>query len=273
MLNLIRADLKRVVKDKLFLICSIIALAFAIINPLLYEVLFSMAGANEQQLAMLGVLPTAKSLFFQSFLPGNNFGLIMPILLGIVLCKDFSYGTIRNKLIAGHSRAKVFLSMLITCIITMCGIMLVQGIVTLGISLIFYEYSTVAFSLAEFGYVLISLLFEILIYITISAILCFLCVFMKNSGVCAVVYIAIAFLLSIIGGVFLITTSLVSPEKKALIDLLDFLAKSNIFSTTIVGAGTSYSLKEVLYILIPNIVSSALLITFGILVFNKKDLK
>ena len=86
MLNLLKTDLKRVFKDKLFLILCIIAAAFAIFNPLVYKLLFAMVGMVEE----LDMAIDAKTLCFTSFSPGNNLGLIMPIFAALVLCKDFS---------------------------------------------------------------------------------------------------------------------------------------------------------------------------------------
>ena len=48
MLNLLKTDLKRVCKDKLFLILCIIAAAFAIFNPLVYKLLFAMVDMVEE---------------------------------------------------------------------------------------------------------------------------------------------------------------------------------------------------------------------------------
>ena len=39
MLRLIKTDLKRIIKDKLFLITLIIAVVFALMNPLIYKLL------------------------------------------------------------------------------------------------------------------------------------------------------------------------------------------------------------------------------------------
>ena len=95
MTNLFRADLKRVLKDKLLLVMGILAVVFALITPLLYAAIFSSDGLLDDPL--FASLVTAKSQFFQSFSMTNNLGLIAPVLLAIVLCKDFSFGTVRNK--------------------------------------------------------------------------------------------------------------------------------------------------------------------------------
>jgi ABC-type transport system involved in multi-copper enzyme maturation permease subunit len=271
MTNLIKTDLKRIFKDKLFLITCIIAAALALFSPLLNVVVFAALDATES-LEMLGMLPTAKSFFFQSFLPGNNIGLIMPILVAIILCKDFSQGTVRNKIICGHSRFSIFLSMFISSSVVSSIIMIGQGLITLFFSLAFFEYSSEAFSLSEFGYVLISILFEILVYVLISAIISFFCVAMKNAGTAVVMYVAVSFLFAIVGSVTLVAV-MFTEEGTLGYKVLEFLNNANVFTSTLIGGGESYTAKEIFYILTPSVGGSALFVLFGSLIFKKKDLK
>ena len=273
MIRLLKTDLRRIIKDKLFLISCIIALVFAFVSPLLYKGMFALLGVEDDMLAMMGALPTAKSMLFQAFLPGGDLGLILPILIIIALCKDFSYGTIRNKIIAGYSRASIFASMLITSFIVMGGLMLAYALLTFGISLALFEYSTVAFSVSEIGYLLLSILFELIVYAALCSIMCFFCVFMKNAGTSTVMYVAVNFLSTIIGSIFMIAYPLANPEKKLTYGLLEFFAKTNIFTSTAIGSGTSYSLSDVLYIVLPCLVITSLAVLLGMVVFKKKDLK
>ena len=104
MANLLKVDFKRVLKDQLFMVICIVAGAFALITPLLYVALFgSLEGEMEQMLSMMGITIDAKTMFFQTFSLSNNSGLAIPILLSVILTKDFSQGTVRNKIISGYS--------------------------------------------------------------------------------------------------------------------------------------------------------------------------
>lgn len=273
MLKLLKTDLKRVVKDKLFLISCIIATVFAFFSPLLYKAMFALLGVEDDMLAMMGAAPTAKSMLFQAFLPGGDLGLILPILIIIALCKDFSFGTIRNKIIAGYNRATIYLSMLITSFVIMGGLMLAYALLSFGVSLVLFEYSTVAFSISELGYLLLSILFELIVYATLCSIMCFFCVFMKNAGISTVMYVATNFLATIIGSIVMVAFPFANPEKKFTYGLLEFLAKTNIFTSTLIGSGVTYSLSDVLYIVLPCVVIIALAIFLSITVFKKKDLK
>jgi ABC-type transport system involved in multi-copper enzyme maturation permease subunit len=217
--------------------------------------------------SMLGF--TAKSTFFSSAMaPGRDFGFILPVLLVIVLCKDFSQGTVRNKLIAGYSRTSVFLSLFFTTATYLCGFVLASGLASLGVSLIFFEYQAEPFVLADLGYFLLSIMLYIIVYVFLAALLSFLCVAMKNAGLTLVVYLAVNFAFSLIGGI----VSMVYMFDEAPSVLLKFLRNSNPF-VPIIGSASSYELAEVVQILALPVLLGALFVFLGIRVFGKKDLK
>lgn len=273
MRDLLKADLKRVFKDKLFIILSILAIVFALSTPLLYKALFSAFDIEEMpELEMFGIFITAKSMFFTSFSPGNNFGIILPIMLAIVLCKDFSQGTIRNKIVSGKSRTSVYFSLLITCVIYMCAFILVQALITLAVSLIFFEYQSEAFTFNDFGYLMASIGFEMLVYVFISALLVFFIILMKSSGLSIVMYFALNFTMLIVGAIMQ-TAMLFIDTTHSAYGILEFIITANVFSSTAIGGGITYELKEILALLLPNIVFTATFIMSGLLIFKKKDLK
>ena len=86
MLRLIKTDLKRIIKDKLFLITLIIAVVFALMNPLIYKLLTVALGFEGEDMGMLGILISSKQLLFSSFSLSNNFGLMLPVFISIIIC-------------------------------------------------------------------------------------------------------------------------------------------------------------------------------------------
>ncbi len=268
MLNLLKTDIKRAFRDKLFLICAIIGGALAIFTPLLYKVLFNGLGMEE----LLGSLTSAKALFFTSFSPANNFGLIAPILVTIILCKDFSYGTIRNKIISGKSRVSIFLSMFITSTIVMSVLMLAHALITLLVSLLFFDYQAEPFKASDIGYFALSVMLWLIVYVFISAIISFFSVAMKNAGVSVVMYFAVNLLFSIIGSITMVAGMMVDPESTSY-KVLEFFNNANLFTSTLIGSGTSYEASQLLAILTPSVLGGALLVFLGIYAFGKKDLK
>lgn len=275
--RLIRSDFKKFFQDKLFLVVCILAVIFAAVTPLLYAVLFAGMGETDPVTEeLLSGYVSAKGQFFSAFSFGNNLGLIAPLLVGIIFYKDFSFGTVRNKIISGHSRTSIFLSMAIVCTATLFGIVLLHALLTLGISLPFFEYQSTPFVLADFWYLLESLGFMLLIYVFIATFMSWLCVTMKNVGLVIVMYIAVVFGFTMIAGILqgVSVVMEMNPDMEETVEVLDFFQRINVFSSSAtIGLGTSYTAEDVWYYVLPPLVSTAGLFAHGIWAFNRKDLK
>ena len=267
MRNLLKTDLYRVVKDKLFLVLAILAGVFAFITPMAnFAILIAFDEEN------IRLANEAKSMFTSAFGVSGNFGLISPILLTIVLCKDFSHGTIRNKIISGKSRVSIFFSTFITASIVFAGIMLAHALCTLGISLCFFQYQATPFTGADFGNLMLSLLFNLCTYILIAGIISFFSVAMKNAGLAVVMYLAVLFFFTIYGGIINIASFMAMPDTSTY-KILEFLSMSNPFSSSIFGGEATYTWKSYVYELLPTILGAGGAFGLGLLIFRKKDLK
>jgi len=277
MTRLIRSDFKKFFKDKLFLVVCILAIVFAVITPVLYLVLMAAMGEMDPVTEeLLSGYVTAKGQFFSSFSFGNNLGLIAPLLIGIILFKDFSFGTVRNKIISGHSRTSIFLSIFTVCATALFGIVLAHALPTLGISLPFFGYQTTPFVMADLWYLLLSLLFELLVYLFAAAFVSWLCVAMRNIGMVIVMYIAVVFGFTMIAGILqgVIVVIEMNPDMKNTVKILEFFQRINVFnSSAAIGLGTSYETKDMWYYVLPPLVGIAGLLGHGIWKFNRKDLK
>lgn len=275
MTNLIKVDLKRVLKDKLIIVILILGAVFALITPLLYRLLFS--AVDDPSIEVIaGDLTSAKNHFFTAFSLSSDFGLIVPVLLAIILCKDFSFGTVRNKIICGNSRRSIFLSMYTVCAAVLWVVVLMHALLMLAISLCFFNFQQAPFTMSDFWYIIESLAFEFLAYMFVSALICWLCASMKNVGLVIVLYIAGTMGISIITSILDVATQLLNEfgGNKALIEILTFIQKINVFNyPAVIASSTSYSLKDALYFIIPPVVMGAGLIGLGIRSFNKKDIK
>ena len=275
MRSLLKADLRRVLKDKLLIVMGILAVVFALITPLLYALIISGMGADED-LEIFGIAFTAKSMFFNSFSQGNNLGLIVPVLLAIVLCKDFSFGTVRNKIIAGKTRFQIYMSLFITCSVVFILCMLLHAFITLCLSLCFFDYQLTPFTASDFWYFLESFFLEILVLLFVSSMLSWLCASRKNVGLAIVLYVAITFALIMIGSILQVAISLLEAigGKEDVVSVLTFINRINVFNATAyIGIGDKYSLTDVLYIIVPALSGIIGFLGLGILKFKKKDLK
>lgn len=274
MTELFRADLKRVLKDKLLLVMGILAVVFALITPLLYAAIFSGDGLLSDP--MFSSLITAKGQFFQSFSMTNNLGLVAPILLAIVLCKDFSFGTVRNKIISGKSRTSIFLSLFAVCALVLICVMLLSAFVSLLISLIFFDYQSQPFTWKDFGYFMASLGFEVLVLLFMAALLSWLCACTKNVGSAIVLYVAITFLLMLVGSVVQMVVGVLqlTGKNQQLVETLLVVDRLNVGrAVSYIGAGTSYTFEDVLYLTLVPLAGILGFTGLGILRFRKKDLK
>ena len=277
MINLLKVDLKRIVKDKLFFVTCIIGLVFSIITPLLYKILFSgfIGDGGDDIFSMFF---SFEAMFFGSFSLTNDFGLIVPILLLIIIAKDFSFGTIRNKIISGHSRSKIFLSMFFSTAITIVGVMLVHSLLSGALTLLLFPNFITDFTSEMLKYFILSICFEILVLIFIAALLSFLVVFMKNVGLAIITYVAIILLSTAFVGVMQIAIELLSlePESyKTTVDILTELLRINVFynNSTVIGLKQEYIDNDILYIILSTVSGIGVFSGFGLLVFNKKDIK
>ncbi|MBO5912638.1 MAG: hypothetical protein J6Q76_04105 [Clostridia bacterium] len=275
MLNLIRSDFRRVLRDKLTFILCIIGFGFSIFTPLLYKGIFSMSGSDPMTETLIGSI-NAKTIFFSSFSTGNNFGLIIPVLLAIVLCKDFSFGTVRNKIIGGHKRTNIFISMYVVCATVMIGVVLLHAFLSLFVSLLFFNYQSAPFEFSDAVYFVISLLLEVVVYLFLAALLTWMCATFKNVGIAIVLYVALSFIMTIVSTIIAVAIEImsVSPNNDNVLDILHFVQRINLFNAAAtIGNGDSYKLIDILYIIVPAFVGIAGLLGLGIKKFNKKDLK
>ena len=274
--KLIRSDFRRVLKDKLFLVVCILAVAFALTTPLLSKVVFAIADMDPVTDQMTASFVMAKGQFFGAFSLGNNLGFVLPFLMAIILCKDFSFGTVRNKIISGHSRTNIFLSMYTVCAVVLWTVALLHALITLSVSLLFFDYQATPFTAGDFGYLLASLGFELLVYLCIAALVSWLCAAMKNVGLVIVLYAAANLGLTMIGSILQVCTIVLQPtsSNSGIIDLLEFFQRINIFNSAMyIGTGTTYSSTDVAYLLLAPLTVTLALVALGIRSFNRKDLK
>lgn len=275
MTRLLKADFKRFFKDKLFLVSCIIALVFSIINPLLYKLIFS--SLLEFEMEELGMVLDLNSLYFQSFSLSNNLGLIVPILIVIIIFKDFSFGTIRNKIIAGHNRINIFLSLFIVSSAIISLIMFSSATITGLLSMALFPDLVSKLTSKEIGYFIASIGFELLIMIFVAALVSFLSVFMKNAGLAIIIYAALMLAGTALNGIASIAINFLSFEqgKEELVKLIENISYFNIFAnnSSVIGLTSSYNNTQVLLLLLSSLLGISMFVGLGILVFNKKDIK
>ena len=123
MASLFRAFFFKLVKDLTFRVTLIIGVGMSVLFLLLY-ILIDGSGVH--------ALATGNNMFVTSFNPSQNFGIAIPINLITFTVVEFTWGIIRNKIIAGNSKIKIYLSLFLTGLVfTLSLLFLYVGLSTL----------------------------------------------------------------------------------------------------------------------------------------------
>ena len=109
MINIIKASLFKLFKDRTFKVTLIVGICLAIFINLLYWGIFKASSSQGDANIFSGETALANSLT-----PTGNFGLTVPINLVVFTVGEFTYGTIRNKIIAGHKKSSIYLALVVT---------------------------------------------------------------------------------------------------------------------------------------------------------------
>ena len=119
MFNIIRASLFKLFKDWTFRITMMVGIGLA---GLLIAINAGIGQLNGQSMLLSGVSPS------------QNFGLTVPINLVVFTVSEFTFGTIRNKIIAGHPKFKIYTGLFLTGLVFTFSLMIVYLGVIVGIS-------------------------------------------------------------------------------------------------------------------------------------------
>lgn len=111
MKSILKADLKKFLKSKIPLVLIIVAVALPLFNSLVTSLIFKLT-SNETGVDMSDFVNNPFT-YASSFSPINNVGILLLIFVVIVGAGDFTQSTIRNKIIAGHTKNNIYLSSLI----------------------------------------------------------------------------------------------------------------------------------------------------------------
>lgn len=165
MFNIIRASLFKLFKDWTFRITMIVGLGLA---ALLIGIQAGIGQLNGQ------------SMFLSSVSPSQNFGLTVPINLVVFTVSEFTFGTIRNKIIAGHSKYKVYTGLFLTGLVFTFSLMSVYFGVIVGLSSIIGGFNASVIGGGRFIGAYLGYFFASYIFVTSLSI--FFGALMRNIG-------------------------------------------------------------------------------------------
>lgn len=130
MFKLLKADFRRYSRTRLLYIVALINLALSLLTILItYFVI--------DELLLGGLGQKGYDYFLTALNPSSNGGLLIGIVVSAVVAQEFAYGTIRNKIIVGHRRFHVYLSLLLSTL-TVAMILFIINMLTLGLLATFF---------------------------------------------------------------------------------------------------------------------------------------
>ncbi|MDD3171418.1 MAG: ABC transporter permease [Bacilli bacterium] len=263
MLKLLKADFIRLKNEKTVWIVGIVAIFLAFITSLVFYIMAKTTD-NFDTGGMIVVSFSGVFTFSNSFSVTNNMGLIIPIVICVFAGKDFSYLTIRNKLISGNSRTKVYLSSWMTSLVVGTILITIYALSSLLFASLFMGYGR-EFDFGEVLYILKTLGLGILLFMVVESIAVFLTFVTKSMSLSIIISIGASLFLSIITSVFMFFLS-GSPVLK------------EIYSWTMMSQGLALTSMSVdtdtlIRILISSVVGITVFTSLGIVIFKKADIK
>lgn len=176
MTRLLRSDFRRMMKNKIFYLC-----VFAMLLLALTGVLSRFYYAN---VVKEPGYDNTKGLFFLDMM---CFAVLVAVLDGMFIGTEYQDKTIRNKLIIGHNKVKVYLSYFIVTSVALLLLHLVYASLALGLSATLLDgFQTPGQD--YFGFLLCSFT----TIIALNAVMIMLCMFIQNKAYGSVLCILLA---------------------------------------------------------------------------------
>lgn len=253
MRSLLKAELFRLKNEKSLQVVFFIAIGLALL----------VVSFTQFYIKQISSIYDFTNQIVESFSMSSNVGLILSIVALVVSCREYNYGTIRNKIIAGHSRTSIFYSKLFALLIV-CTIILLTYTCSLYLfGLIFSSKIQLPSFKMFLEIVLIGLLNTILSFTFLHTIT----ILMKSVGSSIAVYLGITIVVSLVGTFVFAMLALSSEDVVAIMEWIPSFQLS-----LLTGESSKFPI-----LLVKSIVSclglSAILVLFGNYFFNKKDIK
>ncbi len=290
MLRLLKSFFFRLKHDLTFRITAFIGLGLSIIIPLVYfsldlgSYLINLSG-NPDPEPFKATFCTGQALFVGSLSPVQNFGIAIPINLVSFIVLEFNHGTVRNKIVSGHSKLAVYLSLVISAIILSLLFIVGYTALSTGFGSLFglggFDMNGLAglSGVMNLEYFIKVTILTILIYITIAAMVTFFAGMFRNIGpsIAVVILIILGVYLS---GTLVGTISGLFPDQEVIKFITTMFKILNPMyglsnTGTDILTGGKLTIDNLTFIsgIITNLLCTAAFVGFGALIFTKTDVK
>ncbi len=266
MKQLLSSEFYRLKKNKGVFATLIVALTLSILSPLFMTLMihFIDKSINIGNFEVYGIDE------FCTILSGSSFlSFLLFFTTTSYSCDDFKYGTIRNKIIIGYNRRKVYLAKLIINIFIGVVIQTIYAILSLLFFSLFLKFDKDnILSLAEFGNILNLLLTSILIQITTYSLLTALSLNIKKSNKTIIFFVVTLIGISAVDEVLQIT--FIELELYKVLELLTDINPTNQLNYI---AYNELHTDLIILIIVTNIIYTVGISLIGMNSFNNKELK
>ncbi len=273
MKRLLKADFYHLRKSRLTLIALILAVAFPLLTVLLFSGIRAIGELDGNEAGDL--LLNANYVIGSVFSFTNNLGLVIPVFAGIIVCLDYSNGTLRNKVIAGNRRSSVYLSHLIVSMLFCVGVIVLYAILTVALALIFFPFHWDP-SLNLGTEVLYFVLYGIMSFAFIATVSTMLALIFRSIAPTIIVTILFSMVLLIFNSVIMLIdyepiryiVYLIPTFGANFFNLNDFNILGILSQTTDASRGVIFAEGMLSYLFFGTIHT-----LIGLLVFRKRDLR
>ena len=183
MYKLLNASFYRLRKNKIFLglvILTIIIAVFMLVSEYLNNIKYS---------SVFGISSNTTDILLMKFI--NIIGFFIAIFTSLFVGAEYSDGTIRNKIVAGHSRKNIYLSNLIVSILVGIFLELIYLIIVSIVSIPIF--GLVQMSFLQLAVILLDIIMIIIVYSSIFNFIALICSNITISTVTSLLLILIMF--------------------------------------------------------------------------------
>ena len=292
MLRLFKAFIFRLRRDLTFRITLFIGIGLALFMTVLYLILEYTLNAEAGEAGIKIKMLTGQGMLISSLSPAQNFGIAIPVNLISFTIIEFTHGTIRNKIIAGNSKGKIYASLFLSGIIFSIVLMAVYASLCTLLGTIFGGFNPTdginptaimngsGNAKVSGQYIVRIIIVSIVSYVSITSFAVFIATLTRQIGG-AIPIVIIGILFCYLFATVISTAALLSDSLDTLINvtrIVDPLFAQNEQFFEIVNSETGEMIQKMrdetfVAAIISNIVYASLFFFAGFFIFKKRDVK
>lgn len=273
MLSLLKADLFRIFRGKLARIGLIISVVLPVVIVLIYYAAdASLASITDGEDVTFGLF-SASSLIKTSFSVSDNMGLVIIIFSVIFVSLDIVNGTLRNKVIAGHSRTSIYCSHLLSSIIYNLVMIIIYTSITTLLTLLLFKRNN-PFSADEIRGLVYSIILGLVTYVFVATVTTFLALILGSIAPSIILTVAYTMVIAFVTMIFFLIFQWGAIEDAERFEPLKYI----LYFIPLFANGSTLTVAEVnntVFIegMVSYLLFGGLNVFLGLLAFNRKDLK